>query len=91
MGKKIFAVLFAMIPFIFSIGYAAPAIISFEEMEQISGPETVYVIGKTGNPSPVFMQDTLMESTKWQWLIKTKDGYYRPAGQYVNMTAYCHP
>ena len=51
-------------------------------------PCTVYVEGKTGDPYPMHMKETLMSSTQWQWLIKDSSGKYRPSGKYVNMTAY---
>ena len=54
----------------------------------IDEPCTVYVEGKTGDPYPMHMKETLMSSTQWQWLIKDSSGKYRPSGKYVNMTAY---
>ena len=68
--------------------HAKDEIITYEQLLAIDEPCTVYVEGKTGDPYPMHMKETLMSSTQWQWLIKDSSGKYRPSGKYVNMTAY---
>mgnify|MGYP004693461131 CR=1 FL=1 len=68
--------------------HAKDEIITYEQLLAIDEPCTVYVEGKTGDPYPMHMKETLMSSTQWQWLIKDSSGKYRPSGTYVNMTAY---
>ena len=72
----------------YSIAHAKDEIITYEQLLAIDEPCTVYVEGKTGDPYPMHMKETLMSSTQWQWLIKDSSGKYRPSGKYVNMTAY---
>ena len=76
-----------MIP-LAEIAHAKDEIITYEQLLAIDEPCTVYVEGKTGDPYPMHMKETLMSSTQWQWLIKDSSGKYRPSGKYVNMTAY---
>ena len=71
----------------YSIAHAKDEIITYEQLLAIDEPCTVYVEGKTGDPYPMHMKETLMSSTQWQWLIKDSSGKYRPSGKYVNMTA----
>ena len=72
----------------YSFAHAKDEIITYEQLLAIDEPCTVYVEGKTGDPYPMHMKETLMSSTQWQWLIKDSSGKYRPSGKYVNMTAY---
>ena len=59
--------------------HAKDEIITYEQLLAIDEPCTVYVEGKTGDPYPMHMKETLMSSTQWQWLIKDSSGKYRPS------------
>ena len=54
--------------------HAKDEIITYEQLLAIDEPCTVYVEGKTGDPYPMHMKETLMSSTQWQWLIKDSSG-----------------
>lgn len=68
--------------------HAAGEILSYEQLMALEEPCTVYVEGKTGDPYPVHMKYTLMERTKWQWMLKDNKGAYCASGHYVTMSEY---
>lgn len=87
---RIIIICLALLPIILfcNTAFSKEDILTFEQLSSIEEPCTVYVEAKTDDPYPVHMKDTLMESTKWQWLIKDRSGNYRASGKYVTMAAY---
>lgn len=85
---KFLSLLLLLTACICSTAHAKIEILNYEELLAIEVPCTVYVTAKTGDPSPMHMKDTLMDSIKWQWLVKDSSGNYRASGHYVNMTDY---
>ena len=88
--RRITVIFLAFLAVVLSImnAYAAVEILSYEQLMDLDEPSTVYVEGKTSDPYPVHMKETLMDSSKWPWMIKDGNGAYRASGHYVTMTEY---
>ena len=80
--KRLTPLILILLTISFYSAYAAIEILTYEELMTTGGPCTVYIEAKTGDPSPMHMKDTLMDSTRWQWMVKDSNGNYRPSVHY---------